>query len=333
MSIQLEKIIDLDFLQDFQDSFSNSLGVASITVDLDGNPITKPSNFRSFCMEHIRGNTVGKKRCMECDTYGGKTSSELGKPSIYTCHAGLVDFAAPIMLKGKQIGSILGGQVLTSEPDSETFKKLSDELGLNENEILDSLTEINILNREKIEYAANLLYLVANTVSEMGYNKLQLREIIEHSNSSINEINENLDALSTLSIGVTDNQHSLTDNITTISNESKEIIQFLNFTRKIASKSKMLGLNASIEAARAGEQGVGFSVVAKEIQKLAEDSHSATDNINTFTNNIVSIVDKTAEKSQQSLGDIQSQLAALQEVSAKVEELSALLSDLIHLTN
>ncbi len=40
-----------------------------------------------------------------------------GKPTSYFCQANLVDFAAPIMLGDRMIGSFIGGQVLAEEPD------------------------------------------------------------------------------------------------------------------------------------------------------------------------------------------------------------------------
>lgn len=59
----------------------------------------------------------------------------------------------------------------------------------------------------------------------------------------------------------------------------------------IAEQTNMLSLNASIEAARAGEAGRGFSVVATEIAKLANDSGEAAEKISIIGESIIDIVE------------------------------------------
>ncbi|GAA4702668.1 methyl-accepting chemotaxis protein [Brevibacillus fulvus] len=69
------------------------------------------------------------------------------------------------------------------------------------------------------------------------------------------------------------------DEIAALGQLSVKIGEIVNVISEIARQTQMLSLNASIEAARAGEHGKGFSVVAEEVKKLAEQSQASSDHI------------------------------------------------------
>lgn len=69
--VRLQDIFDMDFMQKFQDSFSTAMGIAMVTVDLNGTPVTQPSNFTDFCMKYTRGCPKGNAGCEQCDADGG----------------------------------------------------------------------------------------------------------------------------------------------------------------------------------------------------------------------------------------------------------------------
>jgi methyl-accepting chemotaxis protein len=67
--------------------------------------------------------------------------------------------------------------------------------------------------------------------------------------------------------------------IRSLDEKSKKIDEAITLTKAISERTNLLALNAAIEAARAGEAGRGFSVVAEEVRKLADQSRRATEKI------------------------------------------------------
>jgi len=97
--------------------------------------------------------------------------------------------------------------------------------------------------------------------------------------------------------------------------------KILDIIRRVAKQSNLLGLNAAIEAARVGEQGRGFSVVAEEVRKLAEESSKSAGNINVVLTRFRSSVEQVLSNVEQSDVITQEQAKATQEMARMVEDL------------
>lgn len=331
-SIQIKDVIDIELLQRFQDNFAESMNIASITVDINGIPVTKNSSYTAFCEKFTQSTTTGKNRCAECHKKGGEEAVRMGKPYVYRCHAGLIDFAAPILIDGHQIGTILGGQILTSQPVESDYRKTAKEIGVSEDGYVDAVNKIKITTEKNIKAAAEVLFIVSNALSKIGYEQFKLKSISHILSENFTQISATMQELAASSVNVTNNQHILSDEINTVKSVSMEINTILNSIKSIADKTKMLGLNAAIEAARAGETGRGFGVVASEIGKLSQSSKETTFTITELTGKIHESMDKTIESAKATLETTEHQKLAIEEVNNNLQELVAVADELSRLS-
>lgn len=171
--LHLTDLIDIKVLQQFQDGFSRYVGVAALTSDAEGIPVTRGSGFTYFCRELVRKSKLGCKRCEECDRNGAVQTMKEGKISVYRCHAGLVDFAAPIMVEGKFLGTVAGGQVRVEDIDEDEMRQKAIELSIDPQEYVDAAKETRVLSMEEVEKAGAFWAEIAKIVSEMAYRNYQ----------------------------------------------------------------------------------------------------------------------------------------------------------------
>lgn len=166
----LRDLIDLDVLQKIQDKFSAAVGIALVTVDTEGKPVTTLSGFTDFC-KAMRSTPEGYACCVASDNMGGRIAMSRERPDPYRCHCNLVDFAVPLSLRGRYVGAILAGQCRLVPEESSKLEKLIPDTppapwlpGLEE--LYYKTPEITY---SKIHAAAHTLFDIAGYLVEEGY--------------------------------------------------------------------------------------------------------------------------------------------------------------------
>lgn len=318
--LELGDIIDRDILQSFLDDFAIGMNCAAVSVGRKGEEFTHPSHYRPFCSNFIHASHIGDKRCAECHNRMGEEAIKLGKPYIGLCHAGLIDFAAPVIIDGEHLGTVLGGQILDTAADERTIRKVASEIDVSEDGLWKASEQIDIVPRRNIEAAASVLYIVVNALAKNGYSRIETELLSSNLAENFIQISETIEMLAETAQSITGSQHTLVSEIEKINEATKEITNVLQSITKVADKTKLLGLNASIEAARIGNEGRGFAIVAEEIRNLSENTKETAKNISLLNTAINKRVGQTKQNADDTMGIIEDQSAAMEELSAAIQD-------------
>ena len=183
----------------------------------------------------------------------------------------------------------------------DSFSKNSEEItGINERtqDINARLEELTAINRQLSDLANQVNQLSKENQDKMN-SATESREQIHRSTNECKEI------------------------VWKLGEESKEILGIIQVITGISQQTNILALNATIEAARAGEHGKGFAVVAEEIQKLAEQTRKAVDNIGTIVTASVEDTGRAVKVMEQSVNLTETGMESMREVGSSTASITS----------
>jgi methyl-accepting chemotaxis protein len=115
--------------------------------------------------------------------------------------------------------------------------------------------------------------------------------------------------------------------IASLADKTVQIGDITQTVKDLADQSNMLALNAAIEAVRSGEHGRGFSVVAREIRNLADQSIQATNRVREILEDIRTAVAGAVSMTERGAGRIEAGLAEVKTTGEKLTELSGIVKE------
>lgn len=148
-------------LDELQEKLSLVSGMAFLTVDFRGEPVTKPAGFTNFCLS--RRKEAGKEKICHLSNGLAGAAAAIGKePYYFLCPCGMLHMAISIVVKEQYLGTLIGGQVKCEDMEGiDDFRvRFPDETGEKMNsDQRRNYEEIPVMSWNKIKQVAELAVL------------------------------------------------------------------------------------------------------------------------------------------------------------------------------
>jgi len=171
--------VNTKILNSIQDKFTQITGVHCVIADTEGQPLTKIDMFTRFC-KLIRSIPDGKSRCEKCDRIKSMEAARKGEAIYYKCHAGLIDAAMPIVVNNQHMGNFLCGQVALEDDPLiiDDIKQRVRDFYIDESVLVAYLEDIEVVSKEKLITALEMMTLMTNYIAEMGAANIAQKQLM-----------------------------------------------------------------------------------------------------------------------------------------------------------
>lgn len=198
------ELFDITELQKIQDSFADLTGLASVITSLEGEALTKPSNFCDLC-NIIRKTDKGLMNCVKSGVYLAQMSLHSEGVHIQPClSAGLLDGGISIVVDGVHVANWIIGQVKSDEIDLAKILDYAETIGADKDEITKAYKHVTEMSHEKFKSIHTFLGKTISILTDKASYEYKLKlenkknsdlnfriaEIEDISKNRINNINQ-----------------------------------------------------------------------------------------------------------------------------------------------
>jgi methyl-accepting chemotaxis protein len=199
-------------------------------------------------------------------------------------------------------------------------------------DIIDSIKEIKSGVDQQAQDSENCLMQMDDLSEKIEIVTGKTNEISGIANKTKQSIDHGVGSMKTLNVKAqltTQITARIINNIEILQEKSISINKIVGTINEIADQTNLLSLNASIEAARAGEAGRGFSVVALEIRKLADQSMQSVHEIEKLINDIQQQTKEAVLTAKEANSVVKEQEEAVNNTEASFEDINQHVEKLI----
>lgn len=192
------------------------------------------------------------------------------------------------------------------------------------------------LEQSEAEETANQLENILQKLDSIAHAAQQANQVADTTSSTTRHAQETVSRTLDNMTNIRSTVQETGKRLKRLGERSQEISQIIDVINNLSERTTVLALNASMQATAAGEAGRGFSMIAEEIQRLAENSRESTNQISTLIRNIqqeanttIATMDNTIEQvvngsslAEEAAQQMQATLEATNQLVTSVEKIA-----------